>query len=138
VALSFSTAIKDFSQRTKRRLDEVPREAMRLLYLEVVNNAPQLSGYLRASVKLSKGAPVSVEKNPPPPGGSYTVNVAANIAAIADARAGDTLYLSVTASYGWFVEFGTSTQPPKAFLRLPVMRWPAIVAQATANVRSGR
>jgi hypothetical protein len=138
VALSFSTAIKDFSERTKRRLDEVPREAMRLLYLEVVNNTPQLSGYLRASVKLSKGAPIPVEKTPPPPGGSYTINAAANFAAIADARAGDTLYLSVTASYGWFVEFGTSTQAPQAFLRLPVMRWPAIVAQATANVRSGR
>ncbi|UHC20467.1 hypothetical protein LRS73_35410 (plasmid) [Methylobacterium currus] len=137
MAMQFSASIKDFADRTKRRADEVVRESMRLFYLDVVNGAPRLSGYLRASVKLSKGAPIPLEAKPPEPGGTYTVNVAANFAAIADARAGDTLFLSITASYAPHVIYGTSRQAATMFPQLSAMRWPAIVAQAAAKVRSG-
>ncbi|WP_207184188.1 hypothetical protein [Methylobacterium indicum] len=131
---SLSIGVRKFADRATRRANEVLRESIRLLYVEVVSNAPQLSGYLRASVKASKGAPLPIEAAPPPAGGTYTYDPTAALAAIADAKAGEAVFLSVTASYALFVEYGTSRQASNAFFRRAAMRWGAIVEQANVNV----
>ncbi|MEL6100473.1 MAG: hypothetical protein AAFR68_04060, partial [Pseudomonadota bacterium] len=49
------------------------------------------------------------------------------VLAIAGSEAGDVLAFGWTAAYAPFIEYGTSTIAPRAFVRGAVMQWQAIV-----------
>jgi HK97 gp10 family phage protein len=120
----FIVDIERFIQKAGKRQDQFVREFCQDLAEKVVENTPVQTGFLRGSWAAGIGAPaIAASVSDPSP------RIALNLSR---AKAGDTIFISNSASYGAFVEFGTSRMSPRAFVRRTVAQAQTI-AQNTLN-----
>jgi hypothetical protein len=79
------------------------------------------------------GGAVSAVRDNPNPNGNFSYNATAASLAIAGAKIGDTITASYSANYAPIREYGSSSQPPDAFVRLAAAQWQVIVQHQTVR-----
>lgn len=121
--------IDKFIQKTGVNIDRFTREFPQDLSREVVEATPVITGTLHASWTASIGAPNFGHIGIPgvDPFGTIALN-------LMRAKAGDTIYITNTAKYGRFVEFGTSRMSPRSFVRRTVARAASIAAESARRI----
>ena len=97
---------------------------------------PVDTGFLRASVRISKEAPIPIDKSARPvEGQSYSYSESAITLAILSAEIGEKLYVTYTASYARAVNYGAGSRPGYHFVDLAAQRWPQIVSANCAKLQ---
>ena len=95
------------------------------------------TGFLRASLMASTSAMPSINPGAQPvEGQKYPYNEAEVVLVINSAELGQTVYAGWTAAYAAHREYGANGQPGDLFLNLAAQRWPAIVNEKAAEIRS--
>jgi hypothetical protein len=123
-------------------MDAVFRESAQRVVTEMQTpvaqggNMPVDTGFLRASLQMTKNAPVPIDaKARPADGKAYAYNPDSVAMVINDATVGDALFASYTASYSLQVHFGTSKRAGRQWVTLAAQRWPSIVAAVCAEAQ---
>jgi hypothetical protein len=92
------------------------------------------TGFLRSSMQVTvNGGAVSAVRDNPNPNGNFSYNATAASLAIAGAKIGDTITASYSANYAPVREYGSSSRPPDAFVRLAAAQWQVIVQHQTVR-----
>lgn len=141
--LSFAASVAAWAEKVEGASATIFKEAAQDLVEEV--QRPRSSGgrmrvdtgFLRASLMASTSAmPQIVKGSSPGDGQTYAADFGQIEAVIAGADLGETIFLGYTAGYAAFREYGSNGQPPDAFVRTAAQRWPQIVTEAAARVKS--
>lgn len=123
----FSSAVKDWCDKTLLKQTAVLQDSVRLLAEEVGTHVPVVSGNLKNSRTVSSNGYPAIDwrtkkfRNP-----SDEINNAS-----AAVQVGVTAYVGMRAVYAHKVE------EKKPFMRLAAQRWRQIVDQANARVQGG-
>lgn len=127
----FSKAVRDFSEKTKQRIDAVFRSSAQDVAEEMVTpiykggNMRVKTGFLRASLRASTEAMPSIDPNARPKVdaklGSYPESTDQINLVIAGVNLDQTIFLGFTASYARPREYRDG------FVRLAAQRWETIV-----------
>lgn len=139
--VSFAAQVNDFVRQTQRRMEAVFRESAQRVVSEMQTpvaeggNMPVDSGFLRASIRITKDAPVPMGLGRPDDSKTYAYNPTAASLVIAGAGLGDTLFASYTANYAGHVHYGREGRPGRQWVTMAAQRWPAIVAQVSAELQ---
>jgi hypothetical protein len=142
MANDFAAQVEDWCKNSEVLLEAVFRESAQRVF-EVMTlarglggNLPVDTGYLRASIQASKTAPAPIDPSSKGNAGAkYAFNPGPINMVINDAKLGETVFVTVTASYGPHVEFGTSKQPAALFVEQAAQQWPQIVAQVQNELK---
>lgn len=140
-SVSFAAQVNDFVRQTQARMTAVFRESAQRVVTEMQTpvaeggNMPVDTGFLRASLRITKDAPLPLIADRPSDAAAYTYNPAAASLVIAGAEVGATLHASYTANYAGFVHYGREGRPGRQWVTLAAQRWPAIVAQVSAELQ---
>lgn len=100
---------------------------------ETVTSTPVDTGVLRGSWYSSINDPSDGPNGRSDPSGSFSIGQIS--ATVSGARLGDKIYLLNSASYARFVEFGTATQRPQAFIRGAINRAEQVAAGTAQRIR---
>lgn len=132
--LTFTASVDAWVKKTKQRSEAVLKTAAQHLGEEVIWRTPVDTGFLRASFGATLNTKLTVGPGRGVPGQSYaTPDITL---AIEGAKLGDTIYMTFTANYARFVEYGTINQHPAAMVRLSARNWPHHVAQAIREAKA--
>ena len=149
--VSFAAQVNDFVRQTQRRMEAVFRESAQRVVAEMQKpegaggHMPVDTNYLRASLQMTKGAPVPLEEKSPKGGATVAYTPDAASLVIAGAEIGETLYASYTAAYARRVNYGfegqdslgrTYNQPGKQFVALAAQQWPKIVTDVCSDLKT--
>lgn len=139
--VSFAAQVNDFVRQTRRRMEAVFRESAQRVVTEMQTpvaqggNMPVDTGFLRASLRITKDAPLPMGLGRTDDAKTYAFNPTAASLVIAGAGIGDTLFASYTANYAGFVHYGREGRPGRQWVTMAAQRWPAIVAQVSAELQ---
>jgi hypothetical protein len=159
--VTFGTQVTDWVRQTQARMDAVFRESTQRVVEEMQTpvaqggNMPVDTGFLRASLQMTKDAPSPIDaKAKPADGKAYAYNPDSVALVIAGATIGDTLFASYTASYalpvhyGWEAREATEAKDGQAakparksragrqWVTMAAQHWPQIVAAVCAETQS--
>jgi HK97 gp10 family phage protein len=133
--INFSAQVSSFVRQTEQRMTAVFKESVQRVHEQAVNRAAVDFGFMRAGIRITKNQPAplvaapQVKKTVP-----YDPSVA--VLAIGGLKIGDRAWITATANYSGFVEFGTSKTPPQPFMRPAAQQWPGIVARVSRELQS--
>ncbi|MCP1550710.1 MULTISPECIES: HK97 gp10 family phage protein [Methylorubrum] len=139
--VSFAAQVNDFVRQTQRRMEAVFRESAQRVITEMQTpvaqggNMPVDTGFLRASLRITKDAPLPMGAGRPDDAKTYAYNPTAASLVLAGAGIGDTLFASYTANYAGFVHYGREGRPGRQWVTMAAQRWPTIVAQVSAELQ---
>nr|DAH62777.1 MAG TPA: putative tail component [Caudoviricetes sp.] len=134
--MGFSGDLARFVYRTQRRMIATFQTSAQILAEEIIERTPIDTGFLRASFTVSLNAPVLMDGSE---GGAQ------NLAEIAKAGIGDTIYLGFTARYARRIEYGFEGpdslgrvyhQRGEGMVRLSAQNWPFHVKQAIQELKA--
>lgn len=136
-SLSFSAQIDAWVRKTQQRMEAVVKNAAEAVAEDVINRTPVDTGFLRASLVATLDGPLPMRDAPPkdaaegsfPPPTAYAL-------VIEGLEMGGTLWLSFTANYAGYVEYGTKRQAPAGMVRLAAQNWPRHVAKAVREAKA--
>lgn len=148
--LNFASAVSDWCHKVEGAVEAVFKEsAQRLAHesdamlVQMVYAAPpaksgyRRTGFLRASLMASTSQMPAI--NPaaqPAENGSYTFDAGEISAVIAGAEIGRPLFLGYVAGYSAHVHYGTSKMAGRPWVSMTAQRWPQIVAQVEAELKT--
>lgn len=143
---SFAAQVGDWCRNVPDALEIVFKESaqelvsqMDDLLAQMVYAGPKSPGYtrtgfLRASLMASTTAmPLMNRDNP---GAVVPADLTDVVLVINDSDLGDTLYLGFTAPYAAHVHYGARGATPRPWVSLVAQRWPQIVGEQAAKVKS--
>lgn len=117
--------VKESVQRTVDRMQKPTAKG---------GNMPVDTGFLRNSLQAGINMPKpGPGENPGNPAGYNDGDV---ILAIQAAELGDTLWLTYSANYARYVEYGAQGRPGRGFVRLATQRWQQTVSQVAIEARN--
>jgi hypothetical protein len=122
----------DWAAEAERRLVETFKATCLEVGRRVIEGTPRDTGKLANSWR--SGTADAIDKTPrqPDPGAAEAL---AELERVVAALTPEQVFAMVNdVNYAAIVEFGTSQRAPAAMMRLAVMAWPTIVAQAAAKV----
>ena len=93
------------------------------------------TGFLRASAEVTLNNPVLRLEDNPDDTAVYAFDPGPIALTIAGADAGDTIFMTFTASYARAREFGARGQAPDAFVAANVARWQDIVTASALKIQ---
>lgn len=131
---SFSASIDAWVAETKERQTAVFRESAQRVVEAMQRTVPVDTGFLRASLEVRVNEPLPPAtrvKAATVPEPSYGLS-------IIGAEIGDYITVGYAAEYGPYLEFGTATRPPIAWIRGAAAQWPQIVSQVAAQAKAAR
>lgn len=140
--LNFAAAVSDWVRETKARGTAVFRESAQRVITEMQTpiaaggNMPVRDGFLRASLQVTKDAPMGLTRQKPAEGVTYTYEGSATSLVIAGAELGETLFASYTANYAGHQNYGTSKMQGRQFVGLAAQKWPSIVNAVASEAQS--
>lgn len=153
--VTFGTDVTKWVRATQARMETVFRESVQRVVTEMQTpvamggNMPVDTGFLRASLQMTKNAPAAINpKARPADGKAYAYNPDSVALVIAGADIGDHLFASYTASYalpvhyGWGAREATDGKPARKaragrqWVTMAAQHWPAIVAAVCAETQS--
>lgn len=135
----FAAQISAFCSATKERQTAVFRESVERVVdamqtpVAAGGNMPIDTGFLRASLRLTKDAPISATLANP--GGSHSYGGEVSLT-LAGAEPGETLFACYGAAYAAAVNYGRNGKPGRMFVQLAAQRWPMIVNQVCADLQT--
>jgi len=132
LAQTFSAVVGDWARRVEGVLDVIFRESCQQLVEELNRLVPVDTGALRASLRASTSAMPQIVQS----GGVPPADLGEVILVIEGLEAGETLFLGYGMNYASFVHYGTSNMAGRPWVDLCAQRWPAIVAEVAARVKS--
>lgn len=167
---SFGAQIDAWTKQTMQRTEAVFRQSAHDVINEAQANAPHDTGFLKASLVVALNAPVPPAVRVKPEGEGQTYKAPNISAVIATAKMGDTISAGWTAAHALPQEYGSRPHkirprkkqalhwrnaagegvfamevdhpgnPPVAYVRRAVARWPQIVnaVVARAKTQAGR
>lgn len=142
MAENFAAQVEDWCKDSEVLLSAVFHESAQrvtnamTLARGLGGNLPVDTGYLRASIQASKTAPPPINpKSAGNPGQKYAFNSGPINLVINGAKLGETVFVTITASYGAMVNYGTSKQPAALFVEQAAQQWPQIVAQVQNELK---
>lgn len=135
---NFTAAIDEWVMKTRQRAEAVFKTAAQNVGEEIISRTPVDTGFLRASLTATLNDKPMIKRDVPNRDAAYP---APDITlGIEGAKLGDTIYLTFTANYARYVEYGTRNQFPAAMVRLSARNWPyhvqAAIREAKAAVAS--
>ena len=139
--LSFKAQVSDFVAQSQARINAVVAEsAQRIIGIMQTpvgagGNMPILTGFLRASLQVTIGAPIPASRARPE-GETFAYDDQSFALTIAGMPLGETIFAAYGANYAGHVEYGTSKMQGRGFVRLAAMQWPVIVAEVSAELKS--
>lgn len=143
---SFSASIAAWANKVEGAAEAVFKESAQELVSEVQktrNEGGRMrvdTGFLRASLLASTSAMPRINPAAVPPEGAGPNSIPFDFgtieAVIAGSEFGQTIYLGYTAAYARYREYGANDQPGDAFVRTAAQRWPQIVNEQAAKIRS--
>lgn len=98
-------------------------------------NLPVDTGFLRASLVISKDGPKPMTRANPG-GEKFEWDAPAASLVINGADVGETIFASYTANYAAMVNYGANGKTGRQFVGLAAQRWNSIVADVSNEVRS--
>lgn len=134
--MGFSGDLARFVNRTQRRMIAVFQTSAQFLAEEITERTPVDTGTLRTSFKTQLNEPVYMD-------GSY--GNGPDLAAIAKAGIGDTIYMGFTMKYARRIEYGFEGpdslgrvyhQTGAGMVRLSAQNWPQHVKSAVQELKS--
>lgn len=140
----FLSQVTEWVRETEQRTEAVFRESAQRVIAEMQSLVPVDTGFLRASLQVSRTAPVPADRGPAD-GATYTYNPTAATLAIAGAAIGDTLFASYSAVYAPRVNWGyvgtdalgrTYNQQGRHFIERAVQRWPQTVGDVCRELQA--
>lgn len=133
----FTATVGDWVKQTPERLTAVFKESTQRVASAAANMVPVDTGFARASVRASLEAMPLIDRNARGVKGSnYTFDGSEISLTIANADLSKTIYVGWTASYVQYLEYGHSQQAPSGFVRINAERWPQIVGEVSAELKS--
>jgi HK97 gp10 family phage protein len=139
---SFAAAIDEWTKQTEQRMTFVLKESAQRVFADMDRNIPVDTGFARASLQVAINAPLPPLNAVQPEGlakqdpNAKRVFPPAYVLVIAGANLGDTITAGYTANYAGFLEYGSGTRPPRAFVRGAAQRWPQIVKGVISEARA--
>lgn len=139
--VNFAAQVNAFVRETRQRMDAVFRESAQRVISEMQTpvaaggNMPVDTGFLRASLQITKDAPLPLGRAKPAEAGSYAYNPSAAALVLSGAEIGETIFASYTANYAAHVHYGRAGRPGRQWVTLAAQRWPTIVAQVSAELQ---
>jgi hypothetical protein len=133
----FQAKVDEWVKAVPERILAVFRESTQRLASDAANAVPIDTGFARASVQASLESMPLID--PTARGdrhGSYSLDTSNLSVVIAGAELTSTIYVGWTASYIQYLEYGHSNQAPQGFVRVNAERWPTIVAEVSAQLKS--
>lgn len=132
IKIDFPAAqIKAWVEKAKNKPLEFAVEFLQDMNEAVVYGTPFVTGFLRGSWYSNVGSEPDADGGAPDSGGGAVARM--NLA-LGELSLGEIYYAVNGASYGPFVEYGTSHMAPRAFVRSVVNRAQAIADAAAARV----
>jgi len=138
---SFSAQVDAWVLQTKQRQEAVFKESSQRVIEEMQKpvaaggNMPVDTGFLRASMLTTLGAPATQIKFNPG-SGVFNYTGTETVLTIARAEVGDAIYAVYTANYASYVEYGTRGRAGRGFVRLAAQRWKSIVAEVVNEAKA--
>lgn len=128
----FIVSIEKFIKQAGEDLDEFTREFPQDLTKAIIEDTPVDTGFLRGSWTAAIDAPDLSHQGQI--GTDPSTRIALNLRR---AKAGDTIYITNTAKYGPYVEFGTAFIAPRAFVRNNVAKADMIAKNTLKRIKNG-
>lgn len=139
--LTFSAQIEQFGKNAVAKATAVARQSAQDVRNEMIRDRGTGgrmrvdTGFLRRSLMESTSAMPRINpKAVPGEVANYSAPPAVSLV-IAGWEMGQPLYMGFTAAYAAYREYGTSSQPPDAFVRTAAAQWRQIVSRNAAKVR---
>jgi HK97 gp10 family phage protein len=136
---TFTAQVDEWARKSEARMIAVVRDAaqktrdLMQIPTEKGGNMPVDTGTLRNSIQAGINAPkVAPAFRPANP---YDYDEAGTALVIAGLEPGDTLYLTYSANYARFVEYGANGRPGRGFVRLATQKWKRTVAASAIEAR---
>jgi hypothetical protein len=136
---TFTAQVDEWARKSEARMIAVVRDAaqktvdMMQKPTAKGGNMPVDTGFLRNSLQAGINAPkVGPSVNP---GNPVAQNDGDIVLAIQGVEPGDTLYLTYSANYARFVEYGANGRPGRGFVRLATQKWKRTVAASAIEAR---
>jgi len=133
----FQAKVDEWVKAVPERVRAVFRESTQRVASDAANAVPVDTGFARASVQASLESMPQIDQTARGvKGGVYSLDTNQLSVVIAQAELKDTIYVGWTASYIQYLEYGHSQQAPQGFVRVNAERWPQIVAEVSAQLKS--
>ena len=136
---TFAAQVADFADDTERVHTAIFRESVQRVIEEMLKprakggNMPVVTGFLRASLVMSKSEmPAMRDGAVPTEGATYTEDDSV-ILVIAGADLGDTLYAGFVAAYARAQNYGFGSHRGYLFLEMAAQKWQEIVSAVEAE-----
>ena len=136
---TFAAQVQDFADDTERVHTAIFREAVQRVIKEMLKPRakggymPVKTGFLRASLVMSKSEmPAMRDGAVPAEGATYTEDDSV-ILVIAGAELGETLYAGFVAAYARAQNYGFGTHAGYLFVEMSAQKWAEIVAEVEAE-----
>lgn len=131
----FTASVNAWVTKSKKRMLVVFQQSVQDVTdimqtpVKLGGNMPVDTGFLRASLRGSIGAPTTGYLQKDPKQQHYTLVSSQYTLTINGAKIGDTVYLVYLANYAWFQEYGSQGRAGRGFVRLAAQQWQDIVAR---------
>lgn len=133
---TFSATVSDWVRETKERQVAVAKTAAQIAFDGVLMRTPRATGFLQASWRATLDQPQALtDQNP---GGGSVFQPEGFELAIAGWDGNDPLFLTFSANYAGYLEYGSNGRAGVGMVRLEAAMWQATVDQAVARVRGAR
>ena len=119
---SFSRQVRLWSEKAKRNMDEVVRDATQTVARVAQERAPEVTGELKDSIKVWVNGSLVGEGQK-----GY-------LAATAKAKAGDRILIGWTAEHAVIAEYGSGTRQGYFYVRGAAIQWENIVREAVRRL----
>lgn len=137
---SFSAQVSAFAAKTKERMTAVRNAAIEATVEDMQTpvarggNMPVDTGFLRASLQVTTGAPVPAAQDNP--GGAFSFASDAAVLTLASAPLDAVVFATYGARYAPFVEYGARGRAGRRFVALAAQNWPRHVAEASRQLEA--
>jgi HK97 gp10 family phage protein len=137
---TFTAQVDEWVRESEARMLAVVKESVKRIRDRMQKTVakggrmPVDTGFLRSTLQAGINMP-----RPGPtenPGGVHTYNEADTTLVIEGVEFGDAIYMTYSANYARYVEYGARGKPGQGFVRLATQRWKQTVSQVAIEARN--
>lgn len=138
---SFAAQVGAFASKTKERMTAVRNAAVERTIEEMQTpvakggNLPVDTGFLRASLQVTTGAPIPAVQ-PNPGAGSFSYSGQQVVTVLSGAPLDAVIYAAYGANYAVFQEYGARGRPGRRFVALAAQNWTRNVEEAARELEA--
>lgn len=149
MASDFAAQVEDWVRDSEALLEGVFRESAQRVFEAMTTprghggNLPVDTGYLRATIQASNVAPPPINpgskgrrRTKEETGVIYSLDSGPINLVINNTKLGGTVFVCATANYAAHANYGVNGRPAALFVEQAAQRWPQIVGQVQAELKS--